>query len=71
VEGFLSTARTKTIPQGAATQCLVATRPELARVSGEYFSDCQIAKCSDHAMDAELAKKLWDKSEEIARSFEV
>jgi NAD(P)-dependent dehydrogenase (short-subunit alcohol dehydrogenase family) len=69
VEGFLSSARTKTVAQGAATQCLVATRPELSGVSGEYFSDCQVAKCSDLAMNAELARRLWEKSEELARSL--
>ncbi|MFO0713330.1 MAG: SDR family oxidoreductase [Sandaracinus sp.] len=69
VEGFLSTARTKTIAQGAATQCLVATHPELRTVSGMYFSDCQIAPASDHAKNAELAKKLWEKSEELAKSL--
>jgi NAD(P)-dependent dehydrogenase (short-subunit alcohol dehydrogenase family) len=65
VENFLSSSRTKTIPQGAATQTLVATHPELASVSGEYFADCQVAKSSDHAKNADLAKKLWDKSEQI------
>jgi WW domain-containing oxidoreductase len=69
VEGFLSTARTKTIPQGAATQCYVATHPELARVSGAYFSDCQIAESSELAKNAELARKLWERSEELAKSL--
>jgi hypothetical protein len=30
----------KSIPQGAATTCYVATSPALANVSGVYFSDC-------------------------------
>jgi NAD(P)-dependent dehydrogenase (short-subunit alcohol dehydrogenase family) len=68
-EGFLSTARTKTIPQGAATQTLVATRPEHAKTSGEYFSDCQIAPTSEHAKNADLAKKLWERSEQIVKSL--
>jgi len=68
-EAMLGTMKTKSIPQGTATQCLVATRPELATVSGEYFSDCQIAKTHPKAQDAELAERLWVRSEEIAASL--
>jgi NAD(P)-dependent dehydrogenase (short-subunit alcohol dehydrogenase family) len=56
----------KSIPQGAATQCFVATRPELA-ASGEYFADCNVARSSSLSRDPELARRLWDESERIAR----
>ena len=56
----------KTIPQGAATQCYVATRPELARTSGEYFADCNVARPRAIAEDDGLAADLWRASEEIA-----
>jgi WW domain-containing oxidoreductase len=55
----------KSIPEGAATQCYVATRPELAGVSGEYFSDCNIAEPSKLARDSALAARLWEESERI------
>ncbi len=55
----------KSIPEGAATQCYVATHPSLTEVSGEYFADCNVAKSSGKSQDAELAQKLWDVSEEI------
>jgi NAD(P)-dependent dehydrogenase (short-subunit alcohol dehydrogenase family) len=55
----------KSVAEGAATQCYVATRPELAGVSGEYFSDCNIAKPSELALDSALAEKLWAESERI------
>jgi len=55
----------KSIPEGAATQTYVATHPSLADVSGEYFADCNIAKSSAISHDSDLAKKLWDVSEEI------
>ena len=45
----------KTIPQGAATQCYVATNPALAAVSGQYFADCNIAKPRADADDPSLA----------------
>ncbi|KAK6935402.1 Short-chain dehydrogenase/reductase SDR [Dillenia turbinata] len=55
----------KSIPQGAATTCYVALNPQVKGVSGEYFSDCNIAKPSSMANDPEMAKKLWDFSMEL------
>ena len=55
----------KSIPQGAATQCYVATNPALAAVSGQYFADCNIAKPRADAVDPSLAMRLWDVSEKI------
>ena len=55
----------KSVAQGAATQCFVATRPELAGVSGEYFVDCNIAEPRWYARDAALAERLWQESERI------
>ncbi len=56
----------KTVPQGAATQCFVATHPSLEKISGEYFADCNIARSSALSRDAALAARLWDESERIA-----
>ena len=55
----------KTIPEGAATQCYVATHPDAATISGEYFADNNIAKTSVYGRDEELAEKLWIATEEI------
>jgi len=55
----------KTVAQGAATSCYVAAHPRTATISGKYFADCNVAKSSGHGRDAELARKLWDASEEI------
>jgi NAD(P)-dependent dehydrogenase (short-subunit alcohol dehydrogenase family) len=57
----------KSIAQGAATQCLVATRPELADVGGKYFSDCQITTPAAVAQDDSLAEKLWSITEDLIR----
>jgi NAD(P)-dependent dehydrogenase (short-subunit alcohol dehydrogenase family) len=59
----------KSIPEGAATQTYVATRPELAAVSGEYFADCNIAKPSALATDSALATRLWEESERIVATL--
>lgn len=55
----------KSIPEGAATQCYVATHPSLAKVTGEYFADCNISRTSRHGDDMAMAKRLWTVSEEI------
>jgi WW domain-containing oxidoreductase len=59
----------KSAAQGAATQCYVATRPELDGVSGEYFADCNIRKSSPISYDAALAEKLWQESERIVQKL--
>ncbi|XP_010243086.1 PREDICTED: short-chain dehydrogenase TIC 32, chloroplastic-like [Nelumbo nucifera] len=55
----------KDVPQGAATTCYVALHPQVTGVSGEYFSDSNIAKPSRQAKDVELAQKLWDFSQNL------
>ncbi|KAI5328952.1 hypothetical protein L3X38_028349 [Prunus dulcis] len=56
----LSIFISKTVQQGAATTCFVALHPQLKGVGGEYFVDCNIAKPSSQAKDADLATRLWD-----------
>lgn len=58
----------KSIPQGAATQCYVATHPQTAEISGAYFADCNVAKPTSYALDDQLAQQLWDLSLEIVAS---
>jgi NAD(P)-dependent dehydrogenase (short-subunit alcohol dehydrogenase family) len=60
----------KSIPQGAATQSYVATHPALEGVSGEYFSDCNVARSSRYARDEGLAERLWEASEEIVQRLD-
>ncbi|MDA1075121.1 MAG: SDR family oxidoreductase [Proteobacteria bacterium] len=55
----------KTVAQGAATSCLLATHPDYAGVKGSYFSDCKPASESAYAKDEELAERLWKVSEEL------
>jgi len=55
----------KTIAEGAAT----ATSPELADVTGYYFSDCNPAVPNKHMQDDELAAKLWAVSEELTAEY--
>jgi WW domain-containing oxidoreductase len=55
----------KNVAEGAATEVYVATCPELAGVSGQYFADCNVAAPRGDAEDPALARKLWDTSEQI------
>lgn len=55
----------KTPEQGAATTCYVATHPSLEKVSGRYFADCNVSETSAHGRNAELARKLWERTEQI------
>lgn len=55
----------KDVQQGAATQVYVATRPELAGVSGQFFADCNVARPRADAENELLAQRLWEVSERI------
>ncbi len=55
----------KSAAQGAATPALLAASPRVAGISGEYWSDCQIARGNPLLADAGLAKQLWEVSEQI------
>lgn len=64
----------KTIPQGAATTCWVATTPELDGRGGLYAEDCDVSEIDDtsatggvrsYALDRDNAERLWALSEEL------
>jgi len=55
---------------GALTQLYVATAPELAGVTGQYFHPiARTAKPSLLAQNKTLQKELWDVSEKLTRKF--
>jgi NAD(P)-dependent dehydrogenase (short-subunit alcohol dehydrogenase family) len=59
----------KSPEEGAATVCYVATAPALAKVSGEYFKDCNPAPQSPNQTDRAMAAKLWDVSTALTRAY--
>lgn len=59
----------KPVDVGAATQVYVATAPALAKVSGYYFEDCNPVVPAGQMTNAELAGKLWAKSEELVAPY--
>lgn len=52
----------KTSAQGAQTSLYLATSPEVAGVTGSYFTDCQPRTPSKAALNATLAQEVWDLS---------
>lgn len=66
--GFLGPLMFKTIPQGAATTCYVATAPALAGTSGLYFSDCNPKEPTSFAKDEALAERLWSVTTDLVKS---
>jgi len=55
----------KSQAQGAATETYVAVSPAAATITGQYFSDSNIAKPRADAEDEALSEKLWAESERI------
>jgi len=64
---------TKTVEEGAATSCLVATSPLLDSTSGQYFEDCNAVTVvgDNHMHDGAMAEELWRVSEEMSRDYLV
>ncbi len=55
----------RTPQKGAETLVWLATSPDAAKVSGEYFHDKKIAATKPLAKDDALAKSLWDLSAQL------
>ncbi len=54
-----------TAAQGARTSIYLASSPEVAGVTGQYFVKCRARKPSAAARDDEAARRLWKQSEEL------
>jgi WW domain-containing oxidoreductase len=55
----------RSAPRAAATQALLAGSPLASGISGEFWSNCQIAKGSPLLQDPGIAKRLWEVSDDI------
>ncbi len=64
----------KSVEAGAATSVWAAVSPDLEGRGGLYLEDCQVADCTSneagtgyapHALDPQMADKLWGLSEEL------
>ena len=57
----------QTPEEGARTAIFLATDDSVKDISGEYFYKCRIAKSSKRSKDMELAKKLYEFTEELIK----
>jgi len=53
--------------QRAATAALLAASPSVTGITGEYWSDCQVAGGNPLLNDSGLAKRLWQVSTDIVQ----
>jgi retinol dehydrogenase-12 len=51
--------------KGAHTSVYLASSPDVAGITGQYFYKCKVAKPSNAALDDEAAARLWDVSAEM------
>ena len=63
----------KSVQQGAATTCYVATSPQRGDISGQYFEDCNAVTVvgDNHMHDRDQASRLWVASEELTKDYLV
>lgn len=57
----------ETVESGAQTSVYLATSPDLAKVTGKYFDNCNVATASALALDQHLAQRLWAWSEQAVK----
>lgn len=57
----------QTPAQGASTAIFLATDESVKDITGEYFYKCRIAKSSKRSKDMELAKRLFEFSEQLVQ----
>ncbi|MCH8135555.1 MAG: SDR family NAD(P)-dependent oxidoreductase [Proteobacteria bacterium] len=71
--GVLTRFGGKTVEQGAATSCFVATSKLLGSTSGRYFEDCNAVNVlgRNHLTNMPMADKLWLRSEELTADYLV
>lgn len=65
--GLIGWTFMKSVEEGAATTCYVATAPALAKTSGLYFEDCNpvVPEAGKHMEDLAMARRLWSTSEQL------
>ena len=71
--GLLTKFAGKTLEEGAATSCFVATNEALGAVSGQYFEDCNAVtiKGTGHMHNSVMAEELMRVSEELTADYLV
>jgi NAD(P)-dependent dehydrogenase (short-subunit alcohol dehydrogenase family) len=71
--GVLTAISGKTIEQGAATSCYVATSEQLGNISGRYFEDCDAVNIEGrgHMQNQAMAARLMQRSIDLTTDWLV
>lgn len=71
--GVLTAVSGKTVEQGAATSCYLATSPLVGATSGRYFEDCNAVTVlgDNHMTDEAMAEELFEVSAGLAADYLV
>ena len=70
--GLYASVAGKTVAEGAATGCFVATSPLLGATSGAWFEDCNaVTIAGSHLHDTAMADRLWEVSESSMQDYMV
>ncbi len=69
VAGTLGRFFMKNLGEGAATQCYVASHPDLATTSGYFFNDCNPIRPGGQTENAEMAERLWTVSTDLTADY--
>ncbi|XP_077292137.1 retinol dehydrogenase 14-like [Arctopsyche grandis] len=57
----------KSVEEGAQTSLYLCLSPDVANVTGKYFADCRMIEPSKVAQDMNMAKTLWELTEEAVK----
>lgn len=55
----------QTLEEGAQTSIYLCVSTEVENVTGKYFENCKISTPSEASQNMEIAKKLWELTENI------
>ena len=61
----------KSLEEGAATTCYVATNPDVEKISGCYFADSNPVTPHENMQDVPMGVKLWEVSERLTEGYLV
>lgn len=66
---LLGPAFMKTPAEGASTICYLAAHPAVTDVSGYYFIDCSPVALGGNSENRDMARQLWDVSENLVQDY--
>lgn len=66
---LLATPFTKSAEQGAETQIYLCSSPEVEGVTSKYWDNCKPIASTPESYDVDIARRFWQRSEELVAEF--